>query len=223
MRFKDMDEERKKIDELAKAHQNLRLEGENYLIRPFQNMAEIEREGELLHHAIAYYAIDRYTKGKDYLFTMRKVSEPDTPFISLEFSSGGKLEEARKNYNRKVTDREELEFIQRFHEELLWPFISQSKEGVQTLLSKRVYDVPEYRRVLGIPPQLGMKISSLTRQLAKEVQMCKEYWWCNFEDLHLLKLHAVDGILRVAIVTDGEKFILCEIPPECTSIQFMEI
>ena len=121
MRFKDMDEERKKVDELTKAHQNLRLEGENYLIRPFQNMAEIEREGELLHHAIAYYAIDRYTKGKDYLFAMRKASEPDTPFISLEFSSGGKLEEARKDYNRKVTDREELEFIQRFQEELLWP------------------------------------------------------------------------------------------------------
>ena len=94
MRFKDMDEERKKVDELTKAHQNLRLEGENYLIRPFQDMAEIEREGELLHHAIAYYAIDRYAKGKDYLFAMRKVSEPDTPFISLEFSSGGKLEEA---------------------------------------------------------------------------------------------------------------------------------
>ena len=114
MRFKDMDEERKKVDELTKAHQNLRLEGENYLIRPFQDMAEIEREGELLHHAIAYYAIDRYAKGKDYLFAMRKASEPDTPFISLEFSSGGKLEEARKDCNRKVTDREELEFIQSF-------------------------------------------------------------------------------------------------------------
>mgnify|MGYP000694850188 CR=1 FL=1 len=89
MRFKDMDEERKKVDELTKAHQNLGLEGENYLIRPFQDMAEIEREGELLHHAIAYYAIDRYAKGKDYLFAMRKASEPDTPFISLEFSSAG--------------------------------------------------------------------------------------------------------------------------------------
>ena len=54
MRFKDMDEERKKVDELTKAHQNLGLEGENYLIRPFQDMAEIEREGELLHHAIAH-------------------------------------------------------------------------------------------------------------------------------------------------------------------------
>ena len=97
MRFKDMDEERKKVDELTKAHQNLGLEGENYLIRPFQDMAEIEREGELLHHASAYYAIDRYAKGKDYLFAMRKASEPDTPFIYLEFSSGGKLEEARKD------------------------------------------------------------------------------------------------------------------------------
>ena len=161
----------------------------------------------------AYY-IDGLTSGGDISeYVFRPISE----------NLSGNLEEARKDCNRKVTDREELEFIQRFQEELLWPFISHSKEGVQTLLSKRVYDVPEYRRVLGISPQLGMKISSLTRQLAKEVQMCKEYWWCNFEDLHLLKLHAVDGILRVAIVTDGEKFILCEIPPECTSIQFMEI
>lgn len=89
MRFKDMDEERKKVDELTKAHQNLGLEGENYLIRPFQDMAEIEREGELLHHAIAYYAIDRYAKGKDYLFAMAESSEPDTPFISWSFPLAG--------------------------------------------------------------------------------------------------------------------------------------
>ena len=77
MRFKDMDEERKKVDELTKAHQNLRLEGENYLIRPFQNMAEIEREGELLHHAIAYYAIDRYTKGNRYCGLSYRTSNTD--------------------------------------------------------------------------------------------------------------------------------------------------
>ena len=46
MRFKDMDEERKKIDELAKAHQNLRLEGGNYLIRPFQNMVWLNSNGK---------------------------------------------------------------------------------------------------------------------------------------------------------------------------------
>ena len=89
MRFKDMDEERKKVDEITKAHQNLGLEGENYLIRPFQDMAEIEREGELLHPAIDYYSIDRYAKGMDYLFAMRIASEPVSAFISLEFSSGG--------------------------------------------------------------------------------------------------------------------------------------
>lgn len=116
MRFKDMDEERKKVDELTKAHQNLGLEGENYLIRPFQDMAEIEREGSCCTMQLPIMPLTAMPRGRIIFFAMRKASEPDTPFISLEFSSGGKLEEARKDCNRKVTDREELEFIQRFQE-----------------------------------------------------------------------------------------------------------
>lgn len=43
MKFKSMNGKRKKVDELTKAHQHVPVKGENYFIRPFQDMVEVER------------------------------------------------------------------------------------------------------------------------------------------------------------------------------------
>ena len=54
---------------------------------------------------------------------MRKTSNPDTPYISIEFNKEGMLKCIRKKDCVPVTDEKEREFAKRFGEEILKPYI----------------------------------------------------------------------------------------------------
>lgn len=57
-------------------------EGE-FFIRPAREQMELTAEGKALHHCVGGY-IKRMAEGKTAIFFLRKVSEPDKPFYTLE-------------------------------------------------------------------------------------------------------------------------------------------
>lgn len=59
------------------------LESNGLLIRPAQDSMELMEEGKALSHCVGGYA-DRYAKGETNIFFIRKISEPDKSYFTIE-------------------------------------------------------------------------------------------------------------------------------------------
>lgn len=57
------------------------------LIKAPDSEEEIRQEGLTLHHCVGTY-IDRVAEGKTVILFVRKISEPDTPFVTMEVNNG---------------------------------------------------------------------------------------------------------------------------------------
>ncbi len=61
------------------------------LIKPCRSHSELLNEGELLHHCVATYA-NSVAAGRTCIFFIRKITEPDIPFFTLELRDGKVLQ-----------------------------------------------------------------------------------------------------------------------------------
>ena len=70
---------KKRYDQLKKYnfHEN------TLMIRPFASQEELIEESKSLEHCIRTY-VDKYANGKTDLFCIRKIDEPDHPYVSVE-------------------------------------------------------------------------------------------------------------------------------------------
>jgi hypothetical protein len=71
---------------IAKRLKDLRkytFEHSGFLLRPVKDSIELFQEGKALHHCVGGYA-GRYAAGTTNIFVIRKSSEPDTPFYTME-------------------------------------------------------------------------------------------------------------------------------------------
>ncbi|MBO5019042.1 MAG: PcfJ domain-containing protein [Clostridia bacterium] len=87
------------------------------MITPAASHGELIKEGKLLDHCVARYAND-IAKGTTAIFFIRKVSEPDIPFFTLELKDGRVVQNrGYKNCDRTkdvvVFEKEWLEFIRK--------------------------------------------------------------------------------------------------------------
>lgn len=57
------------------------------MIRPAETQKELINEGAKLHHCVGGYA-KSHAEGKTSIFFIRKISEPDVPFYTLEYRNG---------------------------------------------------------------------------------------------------------------------------------------
>ena len=77
-------------------------EGE-FFIRPAREQMELTAEGKALHHCVGGY-IKRMAEGETAIFFLRKVSEPDKPFYTLELQKKRVIQcrtEHNASYDRK--------------------------------------------------------------------------------------------------------------------------
>ena len=77
-------------------------EGE-FFIRPAREQMELTAEGKALHHCVGGY-IRRMAEGETAIFFLRKVSEPDKPFYTLELQKKRVIQcrtEHNASYDRK--------------------------------------------------------------------------------------------------------------------------
>lgn len=100
--------ERNKVDQekFQKAVEKLEKfawsEGD-FFIRPAREQAELTAEGKALHHCVGGY-IKRMAEGETAIFFLRKVSEPDKPFYTLELQKKRVIQcrtEHNASYDRK--------------------------------------------------------------------------------------------------------------------------
>lgn len=74
-----------------------------------KGVTDIIAEGDILHHCLAggddYY--DRIERHESYLLFLRRTSEPDTRFYTMEVEPNGTVRQIRTYYNRQEKDIED--------------------------------------------------------------------------------------------------------------------
>jgi hypothetical protein len=75
-----------RLEDLTKRYY---LEFAGLIIRPAKDTLELIREGEALHHCVGSYGRS-YAEGKTVILLVRKASEPDKPYYTIEVRPGDK-------------------------------------------------------------------------------------------------------------------------------------
>ena len=86
----------------------------NLLIRPAKSIGELCGESKALSHCVRTYA-DRVCDGKCAILFIRKASDPDLPYYTLELSPEGKIVQCRGDHNCSMTD-EVKAFVEHWYE-----------------------------------------------------------------------------------------------------------
>lgn len=85
---------------------------EKLLIRAVQSPGELAKESAALHHCVRTY-VDRVVKGSCVILFIRKTSEPDKPYFTLELSPKGEIIQCRGDHNCAYPD-DVAEFLGRW-------------------------------------------------------------------------------------------------------------
>lgn len=86
----------------------------NLLIRPAASINELCKESKALSHCVRTYT-DRVCAGKCAILFIRKVSEPDLPYYTLELSPNGNIVQCRGDHNCDMTEEVKV-FVKLWHE-----------------------------------------------------------------------------------------------------------
>lgn len=98
----------KKFNKQKPKWEDFTYENNNYVVKYPEKPEELAREGIELHHCVKSY-IDRVSNGITNLLFIRKVSEPDKPFFTVEISNDGFIEQVHGFGNRNATTEPGLE------------------------------------------------------------------------------------------------------------------
>ncbi len=97
----------------------------------------------------------------------------------------------------------------------------KNKEGL--LLLHSILTPDEYRASVGLPEvKSNQSVTGLVVQLEESQEPEKDLWWATLQDMGYLLAHATDGTVKVAIVSDEECAVVCELPSDYSSQQFVE-
>lgn len=116
----------KKISKRARALTKYNFEDIGLLIRPATSSLELIEEGIALNHCVGRYA-ESYAEGKTDILVIRKTTEPDKPYFTVEIRKG-KVEQVRGNKNCPASE-DVAWFMEAFEEQKL------DKKKVQTRVS----------------------------------------------------------------------------------------
>lgn len=106
----------KKIRKRAKALKKYYFKDFDLLIRPVNSCIELIEEGTTLNHCVGGYA-ERYAEGKIDILVIRKTSEPDKPYYTVEINKG-EVRQCRGNKNCSPSD-DVTRFMESFKEQKL--------------------------------------------------------------------------------------------------------
>ena len=110
----------RKISEKISSLEKYCFEYNGLMIRPAVSTKELIREGKALKHCVGNYNqkyMIRYSKGQIILLLIRKITEPDTPFFTVEIEKNA-IKQVH-GYGNYSPDKKEKEFLEVFKAEKL--------------------------------------------------------------------------------------------------------
>lgn len=85
----------------------------DYVFKAPSSIAELVFEGDELHHCIGNYS-DSIINGISRIYFMRKQTEENKPFVTIELNNSNDLVEYKGDYNKEPTDDEVIKAIKDF-------------------------------------------------------------------------------------------------------------
>lgn len=118
-------EEAKKMDsDIEKVYKKIKkkfsYEDETYLMRPAKSNIEIVMEGQKQHICVGYgeYA-KKMIAGESYILFLRKKSEPNKPYYTVEISPDYDIIQRHGKYNKEGDEKQEIDaFLEKFRKEV---------------------------------------------------------------------------------------------------------
>lgn len=76
---------------------------ENYSIKACEKLIELLMEGSILHHCVGSY-VDSVSEGREYILFLRKTSEPETPYFTVDVTPDGNVRQIHGLHNCNMND-----------------------------------------------------------------------------------------------------------------------
>ena len=76
---------------------------ENYFIKACEKLIELSIEGATLHHCVGSY-VDSVSEGREYILFLRKTSEPETPYFTVDVTPDGNVRQIHGSHNCNMND-----------------------------------------------------------------------------------------------------------------------
>lgn len=127
---KEQEKTAKGILQAAKKWEKYAWKKDGLLIRPISSMKELVTEGSRLKHCVANYA-QSYAAGSCKLFCIRKQSEPDTPYYTLELGKDDRLVQYRGYRNDLENGYKPQEEVKRFVEKWMKQVVESQKKKLK--------------------------------------------------------------------------------------------
>lgn len=102
---------------LSKLEKQYNFQYNGYLIRPAASTSELIEEGKVLDHCVATHYTIPYAKGHTVILFVRKVSDVQTPFCTVEVKNNIVVQAYIKHDRRP--NKETLAFLEIFKKERL--------------------------------------------------------------------------------------------------------
>ena len=105
-----MIEKNKSYANIAKNYKKLNAKfgykTDDFIIRPVKDAAEIIREGQLMHHCVGSSDtyMRRHNDDESYILLLRKVSEPDMPYCTIEIKPDFKINQWYQAFDKKTDE-----------------------------------------------------------------------------------------------------------------------
>lgn len=119
-----------RIEQAAQKWNGYAWQSYGLLIRPIRSYRELVTEGQKLKHCVANYA-KSYADGSCKLFCIRKQSEPDTPYYTLELGKEDRLVQYRGYRNDAENNYQPQEEVRRFVTQWMKKIVEAKKDKKQ--------------------------------------------------------------------------------------------
>lgn len=119
-----------RIEQAAQKWSGYAWQSDGLLIRPIRSYRELVTEGQKLKHCVANYA-KSYADGSCKLFCIRKQSEPDTPYYTLELGKEDRLVQYRGYRNDAENNYQPQEEVRRFVTQWMKKIVETQKDNKQ--------------------------------------------------------------------------------------------
>lgn len=113
-KFKQYPAER--FDKICKKHKKWEYSDDNFDIRLPSGTDEIIMEGSRMNHCVGTY-VDSFMQGSTIIMFLRKKSNPDKEYVTIEMNRDGSLYQVKCKNNYMVSSKSTLEFLTKWIED----------------------------------------------------------------------------------------------------------